>query len=176
PEIMWSQLRRRFTPGFEAILEQGVKEGWYDIDNTLERLVFRWLFIPWLQGELLAYKDRVNNTAKCRDRNKASNRQSCIFFIDSWTNLKVMLHGVPNLIYESAGDYGAIDFKVKVDPVAIEHVRKLYITPTHPVFDLVPPAFGVHIESFYVDMGCPSVTRQNVWAIYRELCGLIRQH
>ncbi|KIO00012.1 hypothetical protein M404DRAFT_153726, partial [Pisolithus tinctorius Marx 270] len=44
PEIMWSQLRRRFTPGFKAILEQGVKEGWYDIDNTLKRLVFRWLF------------------------------------------------------------------------------------------------------------------------------------
>ncbi|KIO08032.1 hypothetical protein M404DRAFT_96137, partial [Pisolithus tinctorius Marx 270] len=162
PEIMWSQLRCRFTPGFEAILEQGVKEGWYDIDNMLERLVFHWLFIPWLQGELLAYKDHVNNTAKRHDY--------------SWTNLKVMPHGVPNLIYESAGDYGAIDFKVKVDLVDIKHVQKLYITPTHLVFDLVPPAFGVHIESFYVDMGHPSVTRQNVWAIYHELCGLIQQH
>ncbi|KAI6154761.1 hypothetical protein BKA82DRAFT_4010527 [Pisolithus tinctorius] len=128
------------------LIEQGVKEGWYDIDNMLERLVFHWLFIPWLQGELLAYKDHV------------------------------MPHGVPNLIYESAGDYGAIDFKVKVDLVDIKHVQKLYITPTHLVFDLVPPAFGVHIESFYVDMGHPSVTRQNVWAIYHELCGLIQQH
>ncbi|KIO08751.1 hypothetical protein M404DRAFT_100505, partial [Pisolithus tinctorius Marx 270] len=122
-------------------------------------LIFHWLFIPWLQGELLAYKDHVNNTAK-----------------HSWTNLKVMPHGIPNLIYESAGDYGTIDFKVKVDPVAIEHVWKLYITPTHLVFDLVPPAFSIHIESFYVDMGCPLVTCQNVWAIYRELCGLIWQH
>ncbi|KAF9232881.1 hypothetical protein BU15DRAFT_67056 [Melanogaster broomeanus] len=36
PEIAWSQLRRRFTPGFESLLEQGVEEGWYDIDNTLQ--------------------------------------------------------------------------------------------------------------------------------------------
>ncbi|KIO02888.1 hypothetical protein M404DRAFT_47696, partial [Pisolithus tinctorius Marx 270] len=158
PEIMWSQLQHWFTPGFEAILEQGVKEGWYDIDNMLEWLIFCWLFIPWLQEELLAYKDHVNNTAKCHDHNK------------------VMPHGVPNLIYESAGDYSAIDFKVKVDLVAIKHVWKLYITPTHLVFDLVPPAFSIHIESFYVDMGCPSVTCQNVWAIYCEMCGLIQQH
>lgn len=37
PEITWSQLRCRFTPGFESILERGVQEGWYDIDNTLQR-------------------------------------------------------------------------------------------------------------------------------------------
>ena len=35
PEIMWSQLRRRFTPGFEAKLEEGVQQGWYDSNNTL---------------------------------------------------------------------------------------------------------------------------------------------
>jgi hypothetical protein len=33
-------------------------------------MVFRWVFIPWLQQELNAYRDRVNNTAKRRDRNK----------------------------------------------------------------------------------------------------------
>lgn len=36
PEIMWSQLRRRFTPGFEAKLEEGVQQGWYDSNNTLQ--------------------------------------------------------------------------------------------------------------------------------------------
>jgi len=41
-------------------------------------MVFRWVFIPWLQQELDAYRDRINNTAKRRDRNKASrfNHQS----------------------------------------------------------------------------------------------------
>lgn len=36
PEITWSQLRRRFTPGFESILDRGVDEGWYDSSNTLQ--------------------------------------------------------------------------------------------------------------------------------------------
>ena len=36
PEIMWSQLRRRFTPGFEAKLEEGMQQGWYDFNNTLQ--------------------------------------------------------------------------------------------------------------------------------------------
>lgn len=70
PEIAWSQLRRRFTPGFESLLDEGVVSGWYDIDNVLQVMVFRWVFIPWLQCELDRYQDRVNNTAKRRDRNK----------------------------------------------------------------------------------------------------------
>lgn len=57
-------------------------------------MLFRWVFIPWLQQELDAYQDRLNNTAKRRDRNK------------------VLPHGVPNLIYQSAEDFGALDFKV----------------------------------------------------------------
>lgn len=92
PEIAWSQLRRRFTPGFESILEQGIALDWFDPDNSLHmyvhhrnftqiltcqcvssnRAVFRWLFIPWLQTELDAYCDRVNHTAKRRDRKKVS--------------------------------------------------------------------------------------------------------
>lgn len=27
PEITWSQLRQRFTPGFEALLEEGLESG-----------------------------------------------------------------------------------------------------------------------------------------------------
>jgi hypothetical protein len=36
PEIAWSQLRRRFTPGFENLLEKGVLEEWYHPDDYLE--------------------------------------------------------------------------------------------------------------------------------------------
>ena len=36
PEITWSQLRCRFTPGFETILEEGVTKGWYDINRPLD--------------------------------------------------------------------------------------------------------------------------------------------
>jgi hypothetical protein len=36
PEIAWSQLQHRFTPGFEKLLEQGTVAGWFDPDNTLQ--------------------------------------------------------------------------------------------------------------------------------------------
>jgi hypothetical protein len=44
---------------------------WLATDN-LTSMVFRWVFIPWLQQELNAYQDRINNTAKRHDRNKVS--------------------------------------------------------------------------------------------------------
>lgn len=40
PEIFWSQLRRRFTPGYEDLLDFGVNSGLYDPDDTLERCIF----------------------------------------------------------------------------------------------------------------------------------------
>ncbi|KAJ7161615.1 hypothetical protein C8R46DRAFT_1194158 [Mycena filopes] len=107
PEIGWSQLRHRWTPGFEDILDIGVNNGW---------LIFRWVFIPWLQ-ELDAYRKRVNNTAKRADKNK------------------VLPHGVPNHMLEAPEEYGVLDFKVSVDPAAIVEVRNLYAPPDHDVSD-----------------------------------------
>lgn len=37
PEIAWSQLRRRWTPGFEDIMDLGVREGWYHVDDLVEK-------------------------------------------------------------------------------------------------------------------------------------------
>ncbi|KAG1844036.1 hypothetical protein DFJ58DRAFT_717670 [Suillus subalutaceus] len=36
PEITWSQMWCRFTPGFETLLDHGVTSGWYDTNNTLQ--------------------------------------------------------------------------------------------------------------------------------------------
>ena len=36
-EIKWSVFRRDFVPGFEDILEEGVQNGWYDVNDALER-------------------------------------------------------------------------------------------------------------------------------------------
>ncbi|KAI6031220.1 hypothetical protein PISMIDRAFT_21160 [Pisolithus microcarpus 441] len=90
--------------------------------------------------------------------------------------LKVLPHGILNLIYEDPGNYGTLDSKVKVDPVTIEHAWTLYITSSHPVFNLVPPAFGVFIEECYEQMGCPSVTHENVWTLYHDVCSMIKEH
>ena len=36
PEITWSQLHHRFTPGFEDLLEIGVTNGWYDTSHLVD--------------------------------------------------------------------------------------------------------------------------------------------
>ena len=59
--------------------------------------------------------------------------------------------------------------------MAIDHVSQVYIKPDHIIFDLVPPAFSAFIERCYQQLGCPSVGRISVWAIYCDLVGLIRQ-
>ncbi|KAG1867744.1 hypothetical protein F4604DRAFT_1584905 [Suillus subluteus] len=155
-EITWSQLWCRFTPGFETLLDEGVIEGWYDSGNTLHMMVFHWVFIPWLQQELDAYRDRVNNSAKRHDNNK------------------VLPHGVPSLIYDSPEDFGALDFKVSIDREGIDYVHNFYINASHPVFNLVPPMLGDFIEGCYDAMGRPAVTWSSVWTVYRNLLSAVQ--
>jgi hypothetical protein len=64
------------------------------LTRTFDSLVFRWLFIPWLQKELDAWVDRYNNSRKRADRNK------------------ILPHGVPNDICAFPERFGALDFKV----------------------------------------------------------------
>jgi hypothetical protein len=59
--------------------------------------------------------------------------------------------------------------KVAVQPEGIEFVRQKYCPPNDPVFDLVPPDFGELASRFYVNMGSPLITRDNVWNVYLEL-------
>ncbi|KAG2135401.1 uncharacterized protein EDB93DRAFT_1107149 [Suillus bovinus] len=118
---------------------------------------FCWVFIPWLQQELNAYRDCINNSAKRRDHNK------------------ILPHGVPNLIYEAAEDFRALDFKIKLEREALGHVRSAYIKPSHPVFDLVPQAFGEYIARLYDGLGRPAVTRQSAWDIYLQLLDLLQR-
>ncbi|KAJ8481657.1 hypothetical protein ONZ45_g15236 [Pleurotus djamor] len=151
PEISWSQLRRRFTPGFEDILDHGVQEGWYDIGDTVHKLTFRWLFTPWLQVELDAYRSRINNSKKRRDKNK------------------ILPHGVPDHMSEFPELYGALDFKVTVEQAAIERARELYAPRDHPVFQLVPQSFEAIIVTGYESLGSPTITRKNIWSVYRTL-------
>ncbi|CAK5264132.1 unnamed protein product [Mycena citricolor] len=151
PEITWSMMRRRFTPGFEDILDTGVDNGWYDPGIVLKSLIFRWVFIPWLQAELEAYQKRVNMTAKRRDRNK------------------ILPHGVPQHMLEFPEEYAILDFKVKVNQAHIDTVREQYAPPAHDIFHLVPPDFAEYISRFYADLGSPPVTRQTCWDVYRQL-------
>lgn len=112
PEQMWWRFRRTWVPGFERLLEQGVKEQWYDIVNVADkyvmsmstetlklterrdRLVFRWLAVPWLQKEADSYVYSTNTS-----RRRANRR-------------KVLPNGVPDVMFEHPESVGARDFKV----------------------------------------------------------------
>ncbi|KAF8527657.1 hypothetical protein JB92DRAFT_3139803 [Gautieria morchelliformis] len=160
-EITWSQLRRWFTPGFEDLLEQGAQSGLYDPDNRLNALVFRWLFIPWLQAELDAWKDTHNTAPKRADKNK------------------ILPHGRPQLIFEAPHMYDSMDFKVGVTQDAIEDIRAYYAPSQDPVFHLVPPDFEPLVQQVYIRMGSPRIERDSIWEIYanmvtgvREVCNL----
>ncbi|KAJ7574508.1 hypothetical protein C8J56DRAFT_802832 [Mycena floridula] len=148
PEIAWGQLRRRWTPGYETLIDSGIHRGWYDPSIPRHNLVFRWVFIPWLQAELDAYRDRVNFTAKRADRNK------------------VLPHGVPAHIYEEPEAYECLDFKITVDPAHIRTVKEWLAPADHPVFELVPPSFHGYCFQFYQELGSPTITRDNVWNVY----------
>ncbi|CAK5283374.1 unnamed protein product [Mycena citricolor] len=156
PEITWSQLRRRFTPGFEDILEIGVNNGWYDPGVLIEALIFRWVFIPWLQAKLELYRNRINNTAKRHDRNK------------------ILPHGVPNHMFEYPEDYAILDFKIKIDPEGVHKVRAMYAPPDHKIFHLVPPEFHDMISGIYKSIGEPSVNRESCWDVYLQLLSEFR--
>jgi len=60
----------------------------------LQAETIRWLFIPFLQTELDAWADVVNNSRKRADRNK------------------ILPHGIPDDIYFNPERFGALDFKV----------------------------------------------------------------
>ncbi|KAF9541946.1 hypothetical protein CPC08DRAFT_650399 [Agrocybe pediades] len=151
PEITWSQLRRRFTPGFENLLQQGVTREIYDMSRPLDVLVFRWLFIPFLQYELDAYAERVNYSRKRSDPNK------------------ILPHGIPMDIHSSPKRFGCLDFKVRLKAYAINRARQLYAPPDNPVFQLVPPEFERYAGIIYESLDSPLVTRHNIWEIYEDM-------
>ncbi|KAJ6613175.1 hypothetical protein B0H10DRAFT_1806111, partial [Mycena sp. CBHHK59/15] len=157
PEISWSQMHHRFTPGFEDALDIVTYcRHMYYLSHSSPyypalSLVFQWVFIPRLQKELDGYHDHLNNTAKHANLNK------------------VLPHSVANHMYEAPEDFGVLDFKIQVDPAAITHVRNLYAPPDHEVFELVPKDFAELAAEFYAQIGHPPITRTNVWDIYLAL-------
>ncbi|KAF8164944.1 hypothetical protein B0H34DRAFT_793384 [Crassisporium funariophilum] len=76
----WSIFRHDFAPGFEQLFDYGVNHGLYDVGDPLEKLVFRWLAIPWLQAEIDSWVIQRNFTAPRRDKNKILPQG--MFFLD----------------------------------------------------------------------------------------------
>ncbi|THU83500.1 hypothetical protein K435DRAFT_606102, partial [Dendrothele bispora CBS 962.96] len=57
PEIVWSNLRCNFMPGFEDVLSISPVM-FLCVSKSLSNLIplfWKWIFIPWLQLEIDAY-------------------------------------------------------------------------------------------------------------------------
>ncbi|KAJ7460012.1 hypothetical protein B0H11DRAFT_2242239 [Mycena galericulata] len=157
PEAAWSQMRRQFTPGFENILDDGVARGLYDINKPLEKLVFRWLAIPWLQAELDGWVLRYNSTPRRRDKNK------------------ILPQGIPDLITAKPHLYGTEDYKVIVPPQLFNEMEEKWAPPTDPVFELTPPLFTAKIVEIYDSLDRPAVSSRTFWNIYISLLARINE-
>jgi len=129
----------------------GVEEGWYDPEQPLHRLVFHYVFIPWLQSELDTYRNEANDTKPRFDKNK------------------VLPHGRPVEIFQSPEDYGTCDFAINVDESHLNEVRVQFAPPEHPVFHLVPPALEARAAQLYGNDPRPIPCHDNIWDIYRTL-------
>ncbi|KAJ7438148.1 hypothetical protein FB451DRAFT_1344417 [Mycena latifolia] len=151
PEPMWSQYRRNFSPGFEDILDEGVNRGLYKPDRPLEKLVFRWLAIPWLQSELDAWVNRYNSTPRRADKNK------------------ILPKGIPNMIASKPAQFATKDYKVLVSPELFTEMEETWAPPDDPVFKLVPDAFDEQARALYAGLANPVVNRDTFWIVYSAL-------
>ncbi|EGO00533.1 hypothetical protein SERLA73DRAFT_151288 [Serpula lacrymans var. lacrymans S7.3] len=58
PEIFWSQLQKRWSPGFEILMDEGLNNGLYNPNNALERASLIILLIASTQHALVATRTR----------------------------------------------------------------------------------------------------------------------
>ncbi|KAF9524133.1 hypothetical protein CPB83DRAFT_898178 [Crepidotus variabilis] len=152
----WSILRRTWSEGFENLFDWGVNNGLYDPDNPLERLVFLWLAIPWLQAELDSWSLQRNRVPPRADKNK------------------VIPQGIPELIRLHPEDYKTKDFMVCVPALLFDELEAKYAPQDHEVFQLTPPAFDSQASIYYDSIGTPPVSSATFWSVYQSLLDCFR--
>lgn len=151
PKQMWSRFRRMWVPGFENVLQKGISQQWYDNDSVVDRLVFRWLAIPWLQKAADSYVYDHNTS-----RRRANRR-------------KVLPNEVPDVVFENPEIVNALNFKITVPDTLLEVTERQWAPPTDSVFDIVPPSCNTHISSIYAQLGHPQINFYSFWDVYNQL-------
>ncbi|KAG1838765.1 hypothetical protein F4604DRAFT_1885393 [Suillus subluteus] len=140
PENFWSQLCHHWTLGFEDILDFGLSAGIYNPDDALERLVFHFVFILWLQHELDLFANKFNNTKP------------------HFNMHKILPHGRPNDIFDCPEKFDCRDFSVSC--------LETYTPSDHPIFLLVPQEFSQQATAFMSELGHTVLTHDNIWDTY----------
>ncbi|KAH8980140.1 hypothetical protein EDB92DRAFT_1820653 [Lactarius akahatsu] len=147
---------RDWAVGFQALLDEGVENGYYDTGDPLKCLVFRFVFIPFIQREVDAWVHQRNWTKGRADRKK------------------VLPNGIPMIILQKPHKWKAADYKISIPPEALDEIEKKYAPPDDPIFDLVPHAFAIHANAVWTAMGSPQPQFDNVWEIYLNICDALR--
>ncbi|KAJ8090301.1 hypothetical protein PM082_018897 [Marasmius tenuissimus] len=160
PEIQWSIFRRMFTPKFEELLEEGETYGFYNPNDpdSVERLTFRWVAIPFFQQELDDYVASRNSTPQRANKKK------------------ILPGGIPDHIFQSPEVFNnSKNFTVTVSKEVFEEARNLYAPPNDPVFELVPPVFDIVIKAAHSRIGSPAPTYDTFWGVYMALLAEVRE-
>ncbi|KZO89445.1 hypothetical protein CALVIDRAFT_464988, partial [Calocera viscosa TUFC12733] len=151
PEAKWSQVRREFSPGCEAMLDQGLHNRWYNPSLPLDHYLFRWLAIPFLQAKLDNYVEMYNSSKPRPDKKK------------------VIPVGIPNEILQYPARWRARNFMVHVKEEDISYVEKQWAPPDHPVFELVPTTFDLQCNLAYQALGAPAIDKESFWSVFLAL-------
>ena len=135
--------------------------------------MFRWLAIPFVQGELDSYLFQHNES------------------IPRANHHKILPHGAPHDIFHFPADYNALDYKVhilrqsiivfkshlilQITPIpenVLAAAEAQWAPPNHPVFQLVPDAFQTFVLHLYDLVGSPAVEFDSFWDIYNCMMAL----
>ncbi|KAF7326235.1 hypothetical protein MKEN_00476200 [Mycena kentingensis (nom. inval.)] len=152
-EICWGRFRRGFAVGFENLLDQGEL---YEIVtfeklDAVESLLFRWLFIPYLQKELDKWTARQNNTMRRAHKHR------------------VLPHGIPTEIHNNPERWDGLNFGVKVPETLLDEMQELWSPSDNPVFDLTPDSFATCARRFYEELGSPVIEYHSIWGIFIQM-------
>ncbi|KZT31725.1 hypothetical protein SISSUDRAFT_1038243 [Sistotremastrum suecicum HHB10207 ss-3] len=149
PEIFWSNLSRRWSPGFQAEFDRGTHEELYNWNDPVQTLMWRWLSIPVFQKELDYWRDLINRSKKR-------------------ANPKVVLpQGVPEVIHRYPQSVGGKDLRVYPDPELLRTARALVTDPGHAVFELVPPLFDDIAKYLFARLEIEELSLDNLWEVFR---------
>ncbi|GBE90060.1 hypothetical protein SCP_1800820 [Sparassis crispa] len=157
PKIIWMVLCRGWTPGFETILDEGLNQGLYDPRNALEKLVFIYLAISWLQAELDAFMKRLNSSPRHADKTK------------------ILPHRIPDLITAKPEKYNTRDFKILVPSELLDEFELRWAPPDHPIFQLTLPEFVALSRQLYDGLRQPAVSSDTFWGVYSALLHTFHQ-
>lgn len=153
-ESAWAVFRKSIGHSLELLLESGVKEGIYNPNNLLQRYIFWFLFLPFIQETLDTYAELADN--KPRQISKIGH---------------ILPRAAPNLVYYNPTTYEAEDCGFKYDcdvQYFIENaIDQAKADPE--IAQFAPSDFLEAAAIVMTQIGNPALTYNNIWDIFQKV-------